>query len=385
MSIVKIGLAGCGSVAQRGLLPHLAADDIRPWCELTAVMDVVPGRAEATKQKFGAKLAFEDYDAMLASDIDAVVLATPIGLHYEQAMRAIAAGKHLHVNKTMTTAKDEADKLIAAAAAKGLKVVASPGNGLHPANTRVREIVQSGELGRIYWAEIGAAGGGHEHESFRKGDDVLANVNPAWYYKRPGGGPMYDMGVYALHRITSILGSVKRVTGMSGIGLPVRYFKGERIDVEMDDNTQLLLDFGDSVFCMMYSSNAASGPRHPFQMPFVAGVDGSVTVGRGGIEVIGRSVLGIPGSESGQRTEEPDRRIPWVFGVHKELPERHVYADIMQMVDCVQTGKQAAASAEHARHVIEVIELGYKAAETGVTQKLTTSFDLRPWELVHCE
>jgi predicted dehydrogenase len=348
-------------------------------------MDVVPGRAEATRNKFGAKMAFEDYDAMLASGIDAVVLATPIGLHYEQAMKAVAAGKHIHVNKTMTTTKAEADTLIAAAAAGGIKIVASPGNGLHPSNARVREIVQSGELGRVYWAEIGAAGGGHEEEEFRAGDDVLANVNPAWYYKRPGGGPMYDMGVYALDRITAILGNVKRVTGMSGIGLPVRYFKGERIDVEMDDNTQLLLDFGDNVFCMMYSSNAASGPRHPFSSPFVAGVDGSVTASWGGLEVIGRNLPGAKGEDFGQRTEKPDRRIPWVFGVHKQLPERHVYADIMHMVDCALNNKTPSVSAEHARHVIEIIELGYKAARTGVTQNLTTTFELTPWELVHCD
>ena len=385
MSVVRIGLAGCGSVAQRGLLPHLACEDIRQWCELTAVMDPVPGRAEATKEKFGAKLAFEDYDEMLKADIDAVVIASPIGLHYEQAMKAIEAGKHVHLNKTMTTTKAEADRLIAAAEAKGVVVVASPGNGLHPSNMRVREIVHSGELGRIYWAEIGTAGGGHEFEPFRKGDDVLANVNPAWYYKKPGGGPMYDMAVYALHRITAILGPAKRVTGMSGIGLPKRYFKGEEIIVEMDDNTHLLLDFGDNIFCLLYGSNSASGPRHPFAQPFVSGSDGSVTATMGQIEVIGRNVLGVPGSEAGRRVEEADRRIPWVFGVHKEIPERHVYADIMHMVDCVINNKKPVVSAEHARHVIEIIELGYKAAETGITQTLTTTFELKPWELVHCD
>lgn len=385
MSIIRIGLAGCGSVSQRGLLPHLAADDIRSWCELTAVMDVVPGRAQASAEKFGAKLAFEDYDEMLASDIDAVVLASPIGLHYEQAMKAIEAGKHLHLNKTMTTTKAEADEVIAAAEAKGLVVVSSPGNGLHPSNMRIREIVQSGELGRIYWAEIGTAGGGHEFESFRTGDDVLANVNPAWYYKRPGGGPMYDMAVYALHRITAILGPVWRVTGMSGIGLEERHFKGEEIIVDMDDNTHLVMDFGNSVFCLLYGSNSASGPRHPFASPFISGSEGSVTASREQIEVLGRNVLGHAGTESGHRVEQPDTRIPWVFGAHKGLPEHHVYADIMHMVDCALQGKKPVVSAEHARHVIEVIELGYKAAETGITQTCTTTFDIQPWELVHCD
>ena len=91
--VLKLGLAGCGSVSQRGLLPNLVQEDTKQWAVLHAVMDPVPGRAEATADKFGAPLWFEDYDEMLASAIDAVVIASPIGVHYEQAMKAIAAGK----------------------------------------------------------------------------------------------------------------------------------------------------------------------------------------------------------------------------------------------------------------------------------------------------
>ena len=107
--------AGCGSVSQRGLLPHLSQDDIKDRGELAAVMDVVAERAEATATKFGARLWFDDYDEMLASDIDAVVIASPIGYHYEQGMKAIRAGKHVHFNKTMTTTRAEADEIIRAA------------------------------------------------------------------------------------------------------------------------------------------------------------------------------------------------------------------------------------------------------------------------------
>ena len=368
---VRIGLAGCGSVSQRGLLSHLTQEDIRQWCELTAVMDPVPGRAEATAEKFGVKLWFEDYDEMLVSEIDAVVIASPIGVHYEQAMKAIAAGKHLHLNKTMTTTKAEADEVIEAARKAGVKVVASPGRAHRPDVKRVKEIIESGEIGRVYWAEIGTAGGGHEFERFRQADDILSNVNPAWYYKRPGGGPMYDMAVYALHAITGILGPVKRVTGMSGIGLKERFFKEQRIEVEMDDNTHLLLDFGDNVFCLVFGSNSFGGPARPFSMPFISGSEGAIAASREGIEVWGRNI------EGGHRMEAPGRDMPFVFGPHLELPERHVYSDIMHMVDCVLHDKEPVISAEHARHVIEVIELGYKAAETGQTQEMTTTFTLR--------
>jgi predicted dehydrogenase len=83
MDIVRIGLAGCGSVSQRGLLPNLVQEDIHQWCELKAVMDPVPGRAQVIAEKFGIPLFFENYDEMLTSEIDAVVIASPIGMHYE--------------------------------------------------------------------------------------------------------------------------------------------------------------------------------------------------------------------------------------------------------------------------------------------------------------
>jgi predicted dehydrogenase len=351
-------------------LPHLSQEDINEWCELAAVMDPVPGRAEATAERFDVPYWFEDYEAMLASDIDAVVIASPIGVHYEQAMQAIAAGKHLHLNKTMTTTCAEADRVIEAAHDAGVKIVASPGRGHRQPARRAKEIIASGELGHIYWAETGAAGGGHEYESFRAGDDVLSNVNPAWYYRRPGGGPMYDMAVYALHALTGVLGPARRVAGMSSIGLKERAFKGESITVEAYDNTVLLLDFGADVHALVYGSNSFGGPARPFASCFVSGSAGALLVSGANVEVWGRN------TPDGHRVEAPGNEMPFVQGPHLEIPERHVFSDIMHLVDCVLHDKEPVVSAEHARHVIEIIELGYTAAETGQTQDLTTTFRL---------
>jgi len=66
--------------------------------------------------------------------------------------------------------------------------------------------------------------------------------------------------------------------------------------------------------------------------------------------------------------------LPHVTGGHRELGEAHVFEDIMQLVDWVTDGTPSVATAEHARHVIEIFEAGYRAAETGQTQDLTTTF-----------
>src|SRR5919108_972817 len=273
---ITVGLVGLGSLAQRGILPHTFQDDARTRIEPVAVCDMVPGRAEAVAEKWRWHEAYTDYDAMLAkADIECVFIATPIPLHYAQVMAALQAGKHVYVQKSMTTTLAEANDVVRTARAKGLKLCASPGEMLRPPWPQIKAVLQQGLLGRVYWALAGMQFSGHEHESFRQEDDVLSNVDPTWYYK-PGGGPVYDMTVYCLHELTGILGPVKRVAAMSGIGLPVREWKGKRIDVEMDDNTLMLLDWGDSTFGHAFGANCRGGP-----LPRLAifGSDGSVYTG----------------------------------------------------------------------------------------------------------
>jgi predicted dehydrogenase len=66
--------------------------------------------------------------------------------------------------------------------------------------------------------------------------------------------------------------------------------------------------------------------------------------------------------------------LPHVVGPHRDIPEQHVYEDIMQLVDWIREDKPTIVTAEHARHVIEIIEAAYRASETGQTQELATTF-----------
>src|SRR2546421_5763717 len=144
-SPLKMGIVGAGSIGIRAALAHLALPDVQDSVVMTAVCDPVPGRAKAAAEKYSAGESFEDYDEMLArADIEAITLGTPIGIHYEQGLKAIRAGKHIHFNKTMTVTTEEADHLISEADARGVKLVASPGQMLRPHNRRIRELIQDG-------------------------------------------------------------------------------------------------------------------------------------------------------------------------------------------------------------------------------------------------
>jgi predicted dehydrogenase len=62
-------------------------------------------------------------------------------------------------------------------------------------------------------------------------------------------------------------------------------------------------------------------------------------------------------------------------GRHRNIEEQHVFEDIMQLVDWILEGTPSIVTAEHARHVIEIIEAAYRSAERGEVQELQTVFD----------
>jgi len=355
-----MGVVGAGAIGIRGACMHLSQADVQDRVRLVAISDPVVGRAEAVAAKYGVARHYLTYEELLADpNVDMVTICSPIGLHAWQGMQAIEAGKHVHFNKTMTTTTAEANMLIYEAIKKALKIVASPGMMLFPHNQRARRLVLNGALGKLAWAIAGTSGAGdyHMHEDARTGKDVLTDINPGWYFKKPGGGPQYDTTVYCLHALTGILGPVKRVTAVSGMVIGSRDYHGQKIICETDDTILLTLDFGESLFAFVYAS-----------------VQGSLTDG------FQPNIYGTKGSIVGTVFGERDLTQPSDFslhvtGVHVEMAESHVFEDMMQLVDWVRDGKISIVNAEHARHVIEIIEAGYTAAQTGQTQNLHTSFE----------
>ena len=367
-SYVGIGVAGCGSIGLRSALDHFKYGELNDTVRITAVCDPAPGRAKAAAEKYGIPAHYDTYEAMLEdANVDMVTLCSPIGLHYDQGMKAIAAGKHIHFNKTMTVEAWESDNVIAAAKKAGIHIVASPGVAHMPGVQRARRVILEGKLGTLSWGYVdNVAGGGQFHtgEYMRMGDDPLSNVNPAWYFKKPAGGPQYDVAVYALHNITSVLGPAKRVTALSGKQYEYHEYRGEKIENEMDDSTTILIDYGGG-FHMICNSVTADNFTKDFCFPDIHGAKASI---------VGKLFEGKSLDYEGDYQ-------PHVLGVHRELPERHVFEDIMQTADLVRFGGKAEiGSPEQARHVIEIIEAGYRAARTGETQDLRTTFEPLPLE-----
>jgi predicted dehydrogenase len=354
---VKIGAVGVGDVARKTYLPGIVALDN---VELVAVCDNFPGRAEAAMGMYGAREYYTGYEEMLAkADIEAVVVLTSMPFHAPVAIAALQAGKHAYTEKPLATRLEDAEKMIEEAGSRQLKLACAPPLMLTALNQKMKELIAQGVIGKVCFAQAHGSHRGPE----RFGDRY---TDPTWFYK-PGAGPVFDLAVYQLHILTGILGPAKTVTALSGISIPERTIysgptKGQKIDVEVDDNTQIMLDFGDATFayvdatfCMLASQGA--------RMQFFGSEGTLAVVGAGGLQVYRQDGEAGIGGWMGLDRSYFQAPASWSLAQGVE-----------HLADCILEDRQPVISAEHARHVLEIMLKAGEAAREGRTRALETTF-----------
>lgn len=184
MTQLRIGVLGAARIAPSALVRPAAR---LPEVVVGAVAARDPERARRFAAKHGIATVHRDYQALLDDpELDAVYNPLPNGLHAQWTLKALAAGKHVLCEKPFTANAVEARAVADAAAACGLVAMEAFHYRYHPMAARMREIVDSGELGPI-----------------RSVRTTMCFPLPVFgdirYSYRLGGGAMMDGGCYALH------------------------------------------------------------------------------------------------------------------------------------------------------------------------------------------
>ncbi len=148
---VRIGVVGLGYWG-----PNLVRNlhDI-PEAEAAWMCDLRPEALASVGRRYPAVRQTRHLDEMLEDEtLDAVALVTPVGTHYDLAMRALEAGKHVYVEKPLAASSDDARALIPAAYER--RLVLMPGHTFlySPPVIRIRDLIRSGELGEIYFISM---------------------------------------------------------------------------------------------------------------------------------------------------------------------------------------------------------------------------------------
>ncbi len=360
MKPTKVALVGCGAIANGMHLPGLQSMAAMGKVQIVAVVDTFAEKAQAAAARFEVAQYYTDLDQLFAAaDFELLVNTTVIPSHFAVSLAALRAGKHVYTQKPLAATVDEATILIDEAARQNVRLASAPEHRVRPVIVEIKKLIEQGAIGRVNFARVRSSHGGPEKHFMS-----TSPRDSTWFYK-PGSNPILDMGVHGLSQITSVLGPVKQIAAMSGRTLPVRHmieggpFGGKRIDVEIDDNSLLLLDFGDACFAFLdatYCMEASLAPR---------------------LEIYGsEGTLALMETRS---DEPPDLRLyqsksnSWT---PVDVPPTPPVKDlgVLHLVDAIREARPHLLTGEHGRHLLEIMTQAPVAAAEGRTLALETTF-----------
>ena len=223
MAATRIGIIGSGGIAGA----HARAYKQIPDVEVVAVADVVPGKADefVRRWEFTGAQAFEDHNDLLKLDLDGVSVCTPNVAHHRTTVDALNAGKHVLTEKPMAVTLEQAVEMARTAKRTGKILTVGFQPRYEPNMRLVRRIVESGELGKVYYVETG----GGRRRGIPGGTFVRKDL--------AGAGAMADIGCYSIDMALNALGYPKPLTvsayTSNYFGTSPKYFRdADRFEVE---------------------------------------------------------------------------------------------------------------------------------------------------------
>ncbi len=226
-SILNVGFIGAGNWAEYNHIPLLLA---RTDVKVVGLATPTQKSRDRVRERFGISFLTADYHDLLNEPIDAVVISSPHGFHYEQALASLQAGKHVLVEKPMTLYAREAWELVELANQKGLVLMVPTGWHYNSMVIAAREKLLAGRIGKIEYVvcHMGSA-----LRSLYMGQSwpyTLDNIpDPKLYYSDPkisGGGQGYSQLSHSVALMLWLTGlqASEVFAYMSGPGAPVEMY-----------------------------------------------------------------------------------------------------------------------------------------------------------------
>ena len=194
---MKFAIVGAGNIAQ---LRRAAIEEL-PGCALIGAYDIAPERAAAMA---GDGTAFTSLEALMdAPSVDTVIICTPPDTHEEIATAALAAGKHVIVEKPMANSQAACARMIKAARKADRVLTVGFNHRYFPAIKDVHRAVTSGMIGTL------------SHVRGYTGHTGLSEFGAEWMYAKDvmGGGALMDNGIHMIDLVHHMMGPVEGVCG----------------------------------------------------------------------------------------------------------------------------------------------------------------------------
>ncbi len=351
---VRIAAVGYGDIAQRRHFPQLA--ELAGRAELVAIAGRDEARMAACASRFGVPRWSTDIASVVGDPgVDAVLVLTAPDTHLRFAEMAVAAGKHVLVEKPLVPTLEEAARLAAAVRASPVTFMALPFIET-PDHVLAAGLIAKGAIGEVAAVECHRGHKGPTHAG--------------WFYDKAqaGGGVLADLGIYHLTSIATLFGGASRFT----VSLSTRF--AERA---LDDGTVVRPDVEDSALVSLVLESGVAASMH-------AHWNGSQphTATRARVLVIGREGSLYFGAPDGMvHLWRPDGAgFGGEAGVFDSLPVQSFRtaggpAQIMRaFVERIEAGDTSTRSLDVQAHVLEIIARSYEGGVQPIVPKTRVFF-----------
>ena len=352
---LRVAVIGCGSVSNR-YLPQLQSSKL---LEVVSLCDIKYERAVAQNKQYNVNATtYPHIDAMLKGvPFDMMVTLTDMQVHGELNKKALLAGKHVWSEKPMANTYAEGKALLDLAKSKKLRLWGAPAVVNSPQFVFMSKAIQEGKLGRV-----ASAHGQYGH------------TGPNWaaFFYEKGGGSMPDLGVYNLATLTGLLGPAKSVMAMTSIVNPERTVDDKgKIKVEAEDNAHVLLEHDKNVIShVMCGFNYFDPHGHEAKGQQLHSIQ--IYGDKGNMRLIGYDwetngvMLDNSWTEPAKLYQKDSEGYEWQEGARVTG-------------ESIVKGIEPRINAEHALHVLEIMEAARRSSATGMKIKLKSKF---PWPMV---
>jgi len=343
-----VGIVGVGNISGQYLsnLPKLSN------LKLVGVSDLNQDRSESVAAEHGV-IAFHDEEIYNSPEIDVILNLTLPQSHAEVNLKALAAGKHVYLEKPFALSVAEALPVLELAEKNNLRIGCAPDTFLGTGIQTSKHLLESGAIGTPFAASAFWSAPGHE----------LWHPNPQFYYLA-GAGPLFDMGPYYLTALVFLLGSVTSVIGNATHTNRQRMvhtgdLAGTQIEVEVETHISAILTHANGAQSTIMVSFEAWGSRLPTIE--VYGTEGTITA------------------------PDPNRFSDETFIYHKDTREWKAveplagYIDagrgygLAEMAAAIEANRPHRASGELGFHILEVMESIIKSSQSESRIKITST------------
>ncbi len=335
---VRFGVIGCGVIAPW----HVGAIEAAEGAKLVAVCDCVPEKAEKLARD-GVR-AYIDYRDLLAdSEVDAVTICTPSGIHSEIAVEAARAGKHVLSEKPMDVSVGAMDGMIRACRQSGVKLEVIFQRRASQLWNRVSRTVQSGKLGRML---IGDA-----YLKYHRGQEYYDSADWRGTWALDGGGALMNQGVHMLDVLLWTMGPVESVFA---------YADNLVRNIEVEDTAVAVVKFKSGALGVIEGTTVVTPPME-HRMEFHGEL--------GMIRIEGERIVewSVPGEDDASETGDGgvDIKLGTAWSAPTSVAIAGHTAQVEDLVRAIREDRDPLVTGEEARNAVELVLAIYESARTG--------------------